>query len=99
MNQPLQECSPPTEEEIEEGKKLLKAGAVGCIALAGGEGSRLGWGEPKGSFPIQGKSLFEILADKVAAACRRTQKKLPLALMTSPRNDFATREEAVAASK
>jgi UDP-N-acetylglucosamine/UDP-N-acetylgalactosamine diphosphorylase len=92
MVEPLKECSVTTPEDVEEGEKLLKAGAVGCLLLAGGEGSRLGWGEPKGSFPIQGKSLFEIAAEKVVKNSGRVKKKLQLAIMTSPRNDFATRE-------
>ncbi|NGX46376.1 MAG: putative uridylyltransferase [Chlamydiae bacterium] len=92
MVEPLKDCPLPTSEDVEEGEKLLKVGGVGCILLAGGEGSRLGWGEPKGSFPIQGKSLFEILVEKVLKSSKRYKKKLQLAIMTSPRNDFATRE-------
>lgn len=83
---------------IEEGNshlgwKAMKRGEVGAIVLAGGQGTRLGHPGPKGTFPISpvhGKTLFQLLAERVAAASRAARKPLPVALMTSPANHNAT---------
>ena len=48
------------------GIKAIKSGKVGVITLAGGQGSRLGFNGPKGTFRLDiesKKSLFEILCD------------------------------------
>ena len=48
------------------GVKAIKSGKVGVITLAGGQGSRLGFSGPKGTFCLNTtprKSLFEILCD------------------------------------
>lgn len=77
------------------GKRLIKEGKVGCIILAGGQGSRLNFEKPKGMFPIsviQNKSLFQICAEKVAAASKQAQRQLSLAIMTSPLNDQETKD-------
>jgi UDP-N-acetylglucosamine/UDP-N-acetylgalactosamine diphosphorylase len=63
--------------------------------VAGGQGSRLGFEGPKGCFgvtPVQKKSLFEVFAHRILAAQRRYGVVLPWVLMTSPANDWATRE-------
>ncbi len=75
------------------GCELINQGKVGCIVLAGGDGSRLNWKGPKGTFPIciqnQTKSLFQRL-------CERIQKKqslgqcLQIAIMTSLSNRIET---------
>lgn len=57
---------------------------VGCILLAGGQGTRLNHTGPKGLFPVQGKSLFQWICEKPL------QKNLPLAVMTSPQNHQET---------
>jgi UDP-N-acetylglucosamine/UDP-N-acetylgalactosamine diphosphorylase len=52
------------------GEELLKAGKVGAILVAGGQGTRLGFDKPKGVFPIgpvSHASLFQILAEQVLA--------------------------------
>ncbi len=78
-------------EEIALGHALIGAGKVGCIVLAGGDGSRLGWEGPKGTFPIwNGKTLFQILEERVAAASKHYGWKLKLAVMTSPLNHHLT---------
>jgi UDP-N-acetylglucosamine/UDP-N-acetylgalactosamine diphosphorylase len=79
--------------DIELGRKLLDSGQVGCILIAGGHGSRLGYDEPKGTFPlsvIRNKSLFQLFAEKVVAASRQAGHMLPLAVMTAPDNHLAT---------
>ncbi|MDV7398718.1 hypothetical protein RZS08_45350, partial [Arthrospira platensis SPKY1] len=51
------------------GEKALRAGKVAAFTVAGGQGTRLGFDGPKGTFPsspIQQKSLFALFADKIA---------------------------------
>ena len=62
---------------------------MGCLVLAGGQGTRLGVNGPKGcvELPLKNKkTLFQNLFEKVKAK----GKDLPLALMTSPLNHEAT---------
>lgn len=77
------------------GADLLKKGAVGCLVLAGGEGSRLRFEGPKGCYPIsliKHKSLFQLCAEKVLSASRLYGRPLQIAFMTSPDNVLETRE-------
>lgn len=77
------------------GGKALRAGRVGVVLVAGGQGTRLGFDHPKGMFPIgpvSGATLFQILLEKVLASSRRYGVAIPLYLMTSP----ATHEETIA---
>src|SRR5579872_3197200 len=77
------------------GEELLKAGKVGAILVAGGQGTRLGFDKPKGMFsigPVSGACLFQILAEQVLARSRRAGKSIPYYIMTSD----ATHEETVA---
>ncbi|HJT33321.1 MAG TPA: UDPGP type 1 family protein [Pirellulales bacterium] len=77
------------------GEELLRAGRVGVVLVAGGQGTRLGFDHPKGCYPIGPVSqatLFQILLEKVLAVGRRYGVSLPLYLMTSP----ATHEETIA---
>ena len=52
-------------DALSQGQALLAEGKVACLTVAGGQGSRLGWDGPKGTFPsgpITGDSLFEQFA-------------------------------------
>lgn len=72
----------------------LRAGRLGVILVAGGQGTRLGFDRPKGMYPIgpvSGKTLFQIHVEKILAASRRWHTAIPLYLMTSPATDEATR--------
>lgn len=76
------------------GEEALRAGEVGVLLVAGGQGTRLGFDHPKGMFPIgpvSARTLFEVHVDKIVAASRRCGKSIPLYLMTSP----ATHEETL----
>lgn len=76
------------------GQRLMAEGKVGCLILAGGQGTRLGFDGPKGMFPISPiahKSLFQILSERAVCASKRAQRVLPVAIMTSPINDAPTR--------
>lgn len=77
------------------GAEALRAGRVGAILVAGGQGSRLGFEHPKGMYPVgpvSKKSLFAIHFERVLAASRKYGVRMPLYLMTSP----ATHDETVA---
>lgn len=83
------------QEDQKKGTTSIQAGHVGCLILAGGQGTRLEFPYPKGMYPvsvIQKKSLFQLFAEKVVAASKRAGRLLPLAIMTSPLNDEVTRE-------
>lgn len=76
------------------GETALRAGQVAVVLVAGGQGTRLGFDGPKGTYsigPISGKTLFQIHAEKVLALNRRYKTSVPLYIMTSPDNDEATR--------
>jgi UDP-N-acetylglucosamine/UDP-N-acetylgalactosamine diphosphorylase len=73
-------------ESREVGKRALRAGEVGAVLVAGGQGTRLGFDHPKGMYeigPVSGASLFQILFEKLIAVGRRHQTSVPLYLMTS----------------
>lgn len=80
---------PGDPKTLATGAELIKKGRVGCILLAGGDGTRLGWKGPKGTFPIslvKQKSLFQLLNERVAAASQFYKQELKLAVMCSPLN-------------
>lgn len=77
----------------ERGAAALDDGEVAVVLVAGGQGSRLGFDGPKGTYPIgpvSGASLFQIHAEKVVALGRRHGRTVPLYVMTSPENHEAT---------
>lgn len=76
------------------GEAAVRAGEIGLVLLAGGQGTRLGFDGPKGTFPfgpVRGTTLFAHHAAKVAALRARYGAPLPLCLLTSPANDADTR--------
>jgi UDP-N-acetylglucosamine/UDP-N-acetylgalactosamine diphosphorylase len=104
----VRRLSPPEVEQLPErggdaarraegrrrGEALLRAGEVGIVVVAGGQGTRLGFEAPKGTFPIgpiTGRSLYELHAQKVRAARRRYGAPIPWYVMTSPATDAETR--------
>ena len=77
------------------GEKELRAGRVGVLLVAGGQGSRLGFDGPKGAYsigPITGSSLFNFHARKVLALSFRYSVNVPFYIMTSEANYEATVE-------
>jgi len=84
----------PREAAVARGGEALRAGGVGAILVAGGQGTRLGCQGPKGLYrvgPISGASLFEMLLGKLVAVRRRYGRDVPLAIMTSSATDADTR--------
>ncbi len=79
--------------DAELGKKMIAEGKVGCLIVAGGQGSRLGYEGPKGLYPVtiaKEKSLFQLFAERVAAAGKQVDRKLLMAIMTSSVNHAET---------
>lgn len=79
---------------VARGEAELRAGRVGAVLVAGGQGSRLGYDGPKGAYeigPVTHAPLFYFHTRKVLALARRTGKPVPLYIMTSAANDAATR--------
>lgn len=91
---PLQQkVRKPLPEETILGKKIIESGQVGCVLLAGGQGSRLQFFRSKGCFPIscvKHKSLFQLVCEKVKTAGKQVGKELLLAIMTSSINHEET---------
>jgi UDP-N-acetylglucosamine/UDP-N-acetylgalactosamine diphosphorylase len=93
-------CTPASAETLSEdagehGEALLRAGKVGVVTVAGGQGTRLGHDGPKGSFPlspIRGASLFQLFAESLLRHGQLRSSQAHWYIMTSPLNDAATRE-------
>jgi len=84
----------PADAAEKRGVEALRAGRVGVILIAGGQGSRLGFELPKSMYPIgplSSASLLQIHIEKVRAVAERYELAVPLYLMTSP----ATHDETI----
>lgn len=83
------------DEARQRGEVALRDGQLGVVIVAGGQGTRLGFDQPKGMFPlgpVSGRTLFQIFADRIAATAKRYAVRVPLYLMTSDATDAATRD-------
>ncbi|MEM7673357.1 MAG: UDPGP type 1 family protein [Verrucomicrobiota bacterium] len=77
------------------GEAALKAGRVAAFCVAGGQGTRLGYDGPKGTYPVtpvNGFTLFQVFAEKILAAKKKYQVSIPWFIMTSKINHQATIE-------
>ncbi len=77
------------------GEAALRAGRVAAFTVAGGQGTRLGYDGPKGTFavtPLKQKSLFQVFAEKIKAAGLRYGKPLHWFIMTSHANHEQTEQ-------
>ncbi len=82
-------------DALARGEAALRDGKLGLILVAGGQGTRLGFDHPKGMYPlgpISGRTLFQILIERLRAIAIRYGTSIPMYLMTSP----ATHDETVA---
>ena len=97
---PFFPLNPRSEEEAarykqaeKEGKELLKSGRVCCLTVAGGQGTRLGFDGPKGSYPIgpvSGRPLFAYFAQNILRAGEKYGKPITWYIMTSKLNNQDT---------
>lgn len=82
------------EEARGRGETLLADGKVAAFTVAGGQGTRLGFDGPKGTFPVtpvRQRSLFAVFADKIHFASGRYSVSIPWLIMTSPANHADTK--------
>lgn len=80
-------------EYEKEGLNLLKQGKVAAVLLAGGQGTRLGFEKPKGTFDMgvtRSLPIFRILMDTVKSVASRAGRPFPLFVMTSGINNDDT---------
>lgn len=91
---PTEMVSPEQRATLEAlGWEALRAGKVACLVVAGGQGTRLGWDHPKGTFPaspVLEKSLFQLFAEQVLATSRRAGAPLHWYVLTSRQNRAET---------
>ncbi len=76
------------------GEEIIKRGELGVLTVAGGDGTRLGWSGPKGTYPatpLSGKSLFQLIAEQILYAQRRYGVTIPWYIMTSVSNSELTK--------
>ena len=65
---------------LKHGQEALAAGHVGAILMAGGQGTRLGFEGPKGTFPIttvSKETLFDVLLGQLRAVKKRFGHNVP----------------------
>ena len=87
-------------EEIKKydtlGKMAIKNNEYALVTMSGGQGTRLGYDKPKGTFKIdifpKPKFLFEILVDKLKEANKKYGVIIPWYIMTSEENNSDTIE-------
>lgn len=81
-------------EEFEKvGLAALKDNKVAAVLLAGGQGTRLGFDKPKGSFNIginRELYIFECLINNMLDVAKRVGGCFPLYIMTSDKNNADT---------
>ncbi len=77
------------------GVTALRAGRVAAFTVAGGQGTRLGYDGPKGTFritPVHKRPLFQVFAEKIIAVGRRYGWPLHWFIMTSHQNHESTKQ-------
>ena len=76
-------------EATKRGEAALRTGRVAAFTVAGGQGTRLGFDGPKGSYgvtPVLKNSLFQVFAEKILATNRIFGRPVPWFIMTSDLN-------------
>ena len=87
-----------TDDEIslytKAGEDILRNNQFAVVTMAGGQGSRLGYKGPKGTYMLDlkptKKSLFQIMCEDIKMACKKYNVIIPWFIMTSEENNLAT---------
>ena len=84
------------DEYTAAGMSAIRAGKVAAVLLAGGQGTRLGFDGPKGTFNMGTKRrpryIFELLIENLLSVGEKCGAFVPLLIMTGEKNDRETRE-------
>ena len=83
------------QEYFNIGLNALKNGDIGALLLAGGMGTRLGSDDPKGMYNVgitRDLYIFECLFNNALDVVKQVGKPFPFFIMTSEKNDDATRK-------
>ena len=78
---------------FEAGSAAIAAGRVAAFTVAGGQGTRLGYDGPKGTYPVtpvSEKTLFQVFAEKIARSSERFGVTIHWFILTSEINNSAT---------
>lgn len=89
----IEEIKARREEFSAAGREAVKAGKIGAVLLAGGQGTRLGYDGPKGTCDIgltHPLYIFEMLLRNLTAVKEECGAWIPLLIMTSDKNHEAT---------
>ena len=91
--QPTADLKRKYQEAWGVGEQLVRDEKVAAFTVAGGQGTRLGWDAPKGTFPatpLRGLSLFGCFAEYLRNVQERYGVIVPWYVMTSPINHRPT---------
>jgi UDP-N-acetylglucosamine/UDP-N-acetylgalactosamine diphosphorylase len=75
------------------GGEAISAGRVAAFTVSGGQGTRLGYDGPKGTYPVTpltSKTLFQVFAEKIARSSERFGTTIHWFILTSEINNDAT---------
>lgn len=78
------------------GESIIRNNQIAVVTMAGGQGTRLGYKGPKGTYmlnlkPLK-KSLFQLMAENIMKTNKKYNVLIPWYIMTSNENDEQTKE-------
>ncbi len=91
-----------TKEELDTyigiGENIIRSQSLAIITMAGGQGTRLGYKGPKGTYELRfesthtKKSLFQIMCEDIKRINKKYDITIPWYIMTSEDNDKQTKD-------